>query len=146
MKTYKYIINGESYEVVIKSVGEQISEVEVNGVEYRVENVEAPAKPKPVVRPKAPVSQPSVSSAPATPQRSASPAGAGSITSPLPGVILDVKVKEGDAVKKGQCLMVLEAMKMENSIEADRDGKVVSIKVKQGDSVMEGDTLVSIGE
>jgi len=66
--------------------------------------------------------------------------------SPLPGVITHVMVKEGDAVKSGQTLMVLEAMKMENNIEANRDGKVTSIAVREGTSVMEGETLITIGD
>ena len=64
--------------------------------------------------------------------------------SPLPGVILDIKIKEGDTVKKGQTVIILEAMKMENNINAHKDGKVVEIKVKQGDSVLEGTDLVII--
>ena len=72
--------------------------------------------------------------------------GAGAIVSPLPGVILTVKCKEGDAVKQGDVLLVLEAMKMENSIEADRDGHVVKLHVAVNDQVMEGDPLVTLGE
>ena len=72
--------------------------------------------------------------------------GAGqAVTSPLPGVILEVCVKEGDAVKRGQTVMVLEAMKMENAIEATADGTVTAIKVGKGDSVLEGAPLVIIG-
>ena len=66
------------------------------------------------------------------------------VKSPLPGVILDIKIKEGDTVKKGQTVIILEAMKMENNINAHKDGKVVEIKVKQGDSVLEGTDLVII--
>jgi len=64
------------------------------------------------------------------------------VNSPLPGVILEVSVKERDTVKSGQKLIVLEAMKMENNIEADRDGVVASIKVNKGDSVLEGAPLI----
>jgi biotin carboxyl carrier protein len=64
----------------------------------------------------------------------------------LPGVILDVHVREGDSVKVGQKLLTLEAMKMENNINADKEGKVVSMKVSKGDSVMEGDVLIVIGD
>ena len=67
------------------------------------------------------------------------------VTSPLPGVILEVSVKVGDAVKRGQKVMVLEAMKMENVIEATADGTVTAIKVEKGDSVLEGAPLVIIG-
>ena len=65
--------------------------------------------------------------------------------SPLPGVIVDLKVREGDQVNAGQHLLILEAMKMENNIDADRDGIVVELKVNKGDSVLEGDTLLTIG-
>ena len=64
--------------------------------------------------------------------------------SPLPGVILDIKVNVGDSVKKGQLIVILEAMKMENSINADRDGKITAINVNKGDSVLEGTDLVII--
>ena len=64
--------------------------------------------------------------------------------SPLPGVILDIKVKAGDTVKKGQTIIILEAMKMENNINANKDGKVAEIKVNKGDSVLEGTDLVII--
>ena len=67
------------------------------------------------------------------------------VKSPLPGVILSVDCKVGDTVKRGQKILVLEAMKMENNINADRDGKIVEIKVNKGDSVLEGADLVVIG-
>ena len=65
--------------------------------------------------------------------------------SPLPGVILDIRIKEGDTVAVGQTLVVLEAMKMENNIDSDRAGVVKSIKVNRGDSVLEGDVLITLG-
>jgi biotin carboxyl carrier protein len=68
------------------------------------------------------------------------------VKSPLPGVILDVHVREGDSVKVGQRLITLEAMKMENNINADKEGRIVSLKVHKGDAVMEGDVLIVIGE
>ncbi len=147
MKTYKYTINGVDYEVTMVDVENGQGIVEVNGVRYKVKKDGAPvptSKPK-VSRPTRPASAPSAEAAPA-PSRPKGGAAQGGITSPLPGVILEVKVKEGDMVKAGQPLMILEAMKMENSIEAEQDGRVLSIPVKQGDSVMEGDTLISIGE
>ena len=64
--------------------------------------------------------------------------------SPLPGVILDIKVNVGDEVKKGQTVVILEAMKMENNIPADRDGKVTAINVKVSDSILEGTDLIII--
>ncbi len=144
MKEYKLKINGNDYAVSITDVEETVAEVEVNGIPFKVE-FEAPVK-KTVAAPK--VSKPAAPAAPAKPTATvATPASTGgsSVTSPLPGVILEVSVKEGDSVKKGQKLIVLEAMKMENVIEANSDGKVTSIKVNKGDSVLEGATLVTIG-
>ena len=141
MKEYKYKINGNLYNVVIGDIEDNIAHVEVNGTHYTVEmekkKKEAPA-PKPVVRPAArPATAPA--SAPAKPAAAKS-----GVKSPLPGVILDIKVKEGDEVKKGQTIVILEAMKMENSINADRDGKVTAINVSKGESVLEGTDLVII--
>lgn len=136
MKQYKYKINGNLYNVTVNDVEDNIARVEVNGIPFNVE-MEKKAKaeaPKPVVRPVVkPISKPA---APATTQTS--------VKSPLPGVILDIKIKEGDEVKKGQTVIVLEAMKMENSISADRNGKVVAIKVSKGESVLEGTDLIII--
>ena len=71
--------------------------------------------------------------------------GESPVKSPLPGVILDIRIKEGDPVAVGQTLVVLEAMKMENNIDSDRAGVVKSIKVNRGDSVLEGDVLITLG-
>ena len=109
--------------------------VNVNGTAYEVEIEEmtaAPAAPAaaPVAAPAAP--------APAAP-------GAGeSITSPMPGTILSVNVAAGDSVKKGQVLMILEAMKMENEIMAPRDAKVTSVAVAKGAAVESGALLCTI--
>ena len=70
--------------------------------------------------------------------------GKSGVKSPLPGVILDIKVNVGDTVKKGQTIVILEAMKMENNINADKDGKITAINVNKGDSVLEGTDLVII--
>lgn len=141
MKEYKYKINGNLYNVVIGDIEDNIAHVEVNGTHYTVEmekkKKESPA-PKPVVRPAAKPAAPA-------PAPAAKPAAAKSgVKSPLPGVILDIKVKEGDEVKKGQTIVILEAMKMENSINADKDGKVTAINVSKGESVLEGTDLVII--
>lgn len=142
MKEYKYKINGNPYTVVINDVEGGIANVEVNGTAYRVElETPAPAAAKKVIRPAAaPTTNsgaPVVSSAPKSGKKD-------SVKSPLPGVILDVKVKEGDTVKKGQTVIILEAMKMENNINAHKEGKVASINVKTGDSVLEGADLIII--
>ena len=144
MKEYKYKINGNLYNVVIGDIEENIAHVEVNGTHYTVEMEKKPKAapaPKPVVRPAAkPAAAPAAAPAP----KPAAGGGKSGVKSPLPGVILDIKVKEGDEVKKGQTIVILEAMKMENSINADRDGKVTAINVSKGESVLEGTDLVII--
>ena len=148
MKQYKYKINGNLYNVTIKDVEENIAHVEVNGTPYEVElDKPAPkmaATPTPSV---APVKQnASQMGTPSVPPISPTSSSKGSsVKSPLPGIIKDIKVKEGDMVKRGQTILILEAMKMENNINADKDGKVSSIKVNKGDSVLEGTDLIIIG-
>ncbi len=147
MKKYKFTINGNVYDVNIQSIEDNIAEVEVNGTSYSVsvdKSIQSSKTPR-LVRS---VSVPSTDSAPST-VKTANPTGskgAGTVKSPLPGVILDIYVKEGDMVKMGQKLIMLEAMKMENNISADKEGKVVSIKVSKNDTVMEGDVLIVIGD
>ena len=149
MKEFKLKINGNDYNVTINSIEDLLVEVEVNGMPYHVE-IEKVIKQKTIktIRPApAPTPTPtpvSDTGAPVVLKPEVS-TQAGSVLSPLPGVILEILVKEGDTIKKGQKLMVLEAMKMENSIESDRDGKVVAIKVSKGASVLEGAELVIIG-
>ena len=123
-----------------------MAEVEVNGTPFKVE-FEKPIKKAaaPVSKPMAPKATPA--GAPEVKvSKPAAAAGAGNaVTSPLPGVILEVSVKVGDTVKRGDKVMVLEAMKMENVIEATADGTITAIKVDKGDSVLEGAPLVIIG-
>ncbi len=146
MKEYKLKINGNDYAVTVNEVDGSMAEVEVNGTPFKVE-FEKPVKKTaaPVAKPMAPKATP----AGAPEVKVTKPAAAGgagqTVTSPLPGVILEVSVKVGDAVKRGQKVMVLEAMKMENIIEATADGTVTAIKVDKGDSVLEGAPLVIIG-
>jgi biotin carboxyl carrier protein len=137
MKSFKYTINGNVYKVLVNRVEDTVAEVEVNGTPYKVE-MHKPTK-KQVVTIKRPVQ--SVVPPITRPAQASTP---GALRSPLPGVILEVTCKAGDAVKKGQKLIVLEAMKMENSINADRDGIVKEIKVNKGDSVLEGADLIVI--
>ena len=120
MKEYKLKINGNDYNVVINDVQESVV--------------------------KTATAAPAVSAAAPKPAAAPAPsAGGTTVSSPLPGVILEVCVKEGDTVKNGQKIMVLEAMKMENVVEATADGVIKSIKVNKGDSVMEGTPLAIIG-
>ena len=145
MKEYKYKINGNLYNVVIGDIEDNISHVEVNGTHNTVEMEKKPnaaPAPKPVARP---VAKPAAAPAPSASAPASKPAaGKSGVKSPLPGVILDIKVKEGDEVKKGQSLIILEAMKMENSINADMDGKIAATYVSKGESVLEGTDLVII--
>ena len=135
MKEYKYKINGNLYKVTVGNIEDNIADVEVNGTHYKVEMEKAP-QPKPVVV-KPVVRQPATTPAPQATQVN-KPAAAPSKSG------VKSKVNVGDAVKKGQTVVILEAMKMENSINADKDGKVTAINVKPGDSVLEGTDLVII--
>lgn len=141
MKEYKYRINGNEYAVSINEVCDTTAKVTVNGAEYNVE-WEKPVEEKPVVKVQPVAAKPAAAPAPAAKPAAPAPAGGYSIKTPLPGVIIDVKVNVGDAVAKGQTVVVLEAMKMENNINADRDGKVAAIQVAKGDTVADGAVLV----
>ena len=129
--------------MTIESVENKIAKVNVNGNAYEVE-LENEVAPAPVAA--APVQAATAApAAAAAPAPVAKPAGAGvKVTSPLPGVIIEVSVKEGQAVKAGQKVAVIEAMKMENEIAASQDGTVTAIHVNKGDSVLEGADIVSI--
>lgn len=143
IKEYKYKINGNVYKVTIGNIEDNIAHVEVNGTSYNVEMEKKPKEPvvRPVVRPVSttPAAQTTTISRPA-----AKSGGKTGVKSPLPGVILDIKVNVGDEVKKGQVVIILEAMKMENNINADKDGKITAINVSKGESVLEGTDLVII--
>lgn len=135
MKVYR--INGSSYEVAIKSVIGNHAEVTVNGVTYSVETVGVPAEKT--------VSE-AVEHHDCVPREAVVPAGGKvrKVNAPLPGVIVKVMVNPGDAVRSGQVVAVLEAMKMENEIQAEYDGVVTEVNVLQGDSVLEGAPIVTI--
>jgi biotin carboxyl carrier protein len=144
MKEYKIKINGNNYNVTIDEVEDNVAKVEVNGTPYNVEFEKPISKPKTISVVNKPAAAPSAGPAPAN-KPAAAPAAAGGATvnSPLPGVVLEIKVKDGDKVTKGQVIMVLEAMKMENAIEAPCDG-TITVKAQKGDSVLEGATLAVI--
>jgi len=160
MKEYKYKINGNEYSVAIIDLEGDKAAVEVNGVSYQVdiltEGYTAPA-PRPAAKPAAPAPAPAAAPAapapapqpiaPAAPAAEpAAPAGQGTAgPAPLPPVILDIKVAVGDQVKAGQTVAILEAMKMENNINAECDGVITAIKVSKGDNILEGSDIVIIG-
>jgi len=142
MKEYKFKINGKDYAVTIGEAEGKLLSVNVNGANYQVELENAPVA-APVQAP-APVAAAPAAAAPAA-AAPAAPSGAGEkVNSPLPGVIVEVSVKEGQAVKAGQKVAVLEAMKMENEIPAPKDGTITAIHVQKGDSILEGAPVVSI--
>ena len=122
MKNYRITVNGKTYDVTVEETG-----------------ASAPAAP--VAAAPAPAAKSAPAAAPAAP---AAPAGAEKVTSPMPGTVLAVKVAVGQSVKKGETVVLLEAMKMENEIPAPRDGVVASISVNKGSSVQAGDLLISL--
>ena len=147
MKEYKYIINGKEYAVNIESIDGNQANVTVNGKAYDVEIVGREVrKAAPVAKPAAPAAKPTAAPAPAA--KADAPAAAGEGTpfkAPLPGTINDIKVSVGQQVNVGDVVLILEAMKMENEITAEKAGTITSITVNKGDSVMEGTTLFTIG-
>lgn len=147
MAKYQYTVEGTDYDVEILEIEDNVAKVNVNGAEFVVELKQA-LKPttRPIKQVVAPEPKPAASAAPAPkPAPAPAPAGAGrNICAPLPGTIIDLKVNVGDQVKEGDTLLILEAMKMQNNIEAEVSGQVTAILVKPGDSVMEGTALVTI--
>jgi biotin carboxyl carrier protein len=158
MNTYKYKVNGVDYVVEIADVEGRIAKVNVNGIPFELEmqkpiNVAKHPSLAPhrlqsaqqVAQPAAPAAA-APAAAPAAVQQPAAPAGAGNPQkAPLPGTVIDVKVQVGQQVNAGDVVVVLEAMKMQNNIEAEYSGKVTSILVKPGETVMEGAVLLTIG-
>ena len=142
MKEYKYTINGNQYQVAIEEAGETTAKAIVNGTEYIVE-WEKPKEEKPVVKVK-PAAAPKPATAAPAAAPAAAPVSGNAIKTPLPGVIIDVKVSVGDTVKKGDTVVVLEAMKMDTPVNATSDGTVTKIYVAAGQSVQEGEPLVAL--
>ena len=150
MKEYKYIINGKEYTVNIENLQGNQANVTVNGKAYDVEIVgREPKKVTPAAKPAAaPATAPKATAPAATPKAAAPAAAAGEGTpfkAPLPGTINDIKVAVGQQVNVGDVVLILEAMKMENEITAEKAGTITSITVQKGDSVMEGTTMFTIG-
>ena len=153
MKQYKYTINGAQFDVTIDSIVGTKAKVEVNGIPFEVQmhgsslveedlptvsTADVPAAP-------APAAPAAAAPAAAAPAAKSGPGAGAPVKAPLPGVVTKILVEAGQAVKKGDTVVVLEAMKMENNITAEADGTVTGICVAAGDSVMEGTTLLTIG-
>ncbi|HQG08062.1 MAG TPA: acetyl-CoA carboxylase biotin carboxyl carrier protein subunit [Dysgonamonadaceae bacterium] len=147
MKEFNYKINGTPYRVIVNKAEGNTIELEVNGTPFTVELEQKTNPLTGIKRPNpeaAPAPTPKSASTPLVTRPAEEQTKSTAIQSPLPGVILDIRCKEGDIVKKGQTLMVLEAMKMENNILANANGKITQILVQKGDSVLEGAELVVI--
>ncbi len=141
MKEYKYKIDGKNYEVKIGEIVDGKAVVTVNGKDYNVEMEKEPEPEKKKVvlgHAEQPKDDPTTSKSAAEVNTD------NALKAPLPGVVTEIKVAVGDEVKKGDTVVVLEAMKMANNLEAEKDGKVTAICVKQGESVMEDTPLVVI--
>lgn len=136
MKKFNFTIKGNKYSTWIKEIDGNIAKIEVNGTKYSVElEQEVKQSKTPTLVRKPVVRKPGEGAVPAGP-------GVGAVIAPLPGNIFKVLVKDGDTVKAGDNLLVMEAMKMENDIKAEKDGVVASVKVSEGDTVLQGAVLV----
>ena len=152
MKQYKYTINGAQFDVTIDSIVGTKAKVEVNGIPFEVEmhgsslvEEDLPTVSTADMPAAAPAPATPAAAAPAAPAAKSGPGAGTPVKAPLPGVVTKVLVEAGQAVKKGDTVLVLEAMKMENNITAEADGTVTGVCVAAGDSVMEGTTLLTIG-
>ncbi len=144
MQKLKFSINGTKYEATVAEKEHNVAEVELNGKKYvvEVERAESVAMPHLAAPKHAPKHAPATQAA--APAAAPKAASASSITSPLPGSIISVNVKAGDAVKAGDTLIIIEAMKMENEVMAPADGTVKNVYVSAGQAVQQGDALVDL--
>lgn len=140
MKNYSFTINGIRYNVEIKDIDGAIARLEVNGTAYEVEIHKKDL-------PKKPVKTPTIvqSKVPAKdPQSLTTSTKVTKVQAPLPGTIIKVLVKPGDQVKREDKLLIMEAMKMENSVLSEKTGTVKSVLVREGDTVLQGDLLIEV--
>lgn len=148
MKQFTFKINGAEYKCAVEEIEAGKTQVTVNGKVYEVETEAPKAAPKAAPAPKAvPAPKPAAAPAPKAeaPKAAAPAAGGVQVKSPLPGSVIKVLVSEGQAVKKGDTLLTLESMKMENAIMAEADGTVKQIAVSAGQNVMQDDLLIVLG-
>ena len=142
MKKFKFTISGKQYEVEVQSFENDKAQVVVNGTQYEVDVEREKEEAKPVIAPR-PKAAPAAASTPA-----AAPAGDANgvkAVAPLPGTIMQIFVNVGDEVKRGDKILMYEAMKMENNFLAEVDGVIKDIKVKVGDNILQGAVLAIIG-
>ena len=136
-KGFNFTIGGQKYETTVKEIEPNVAEVVVNGTSFIVEFQKNESKKVKAARVAAPTAAPSAAPA-------AKPAGAATVKSPLPGSIVKVMVKPGDSVKKGDTLLTMESMKMENIVASEYTGTVKNVLVQAGQNVMQDDKLVEI--
>ncbi len=137
MKSYKFTIQGSQYEVDIKSIDQNIADIEVNGTHYEVEIHRQTTVTKTPVLVRNPVK------APEFPKQSAG-GGFLPVRTPLPGNILNIIKNNGDSVKRGDAVLIYEAMKMENKILAEKDGIIRNLRVSAGDIILQDQVLFEI--
>ena len=139
MKKFKFTIKGQDFDVDIKEIEGSNAQIEVNGTVYDVEiHAEEKASKTPQLIRKPVINKPGEG------QIKKAAAGGVSVKAPLPGTIIKVDVAVGDAINAGDTLLVMEAMKMENNVLAEKAGTVKSIKVNVGDSVLQDDVLIEL--
>lgn len=143
MQKLNFNINGKHYEATVAEIEHNVAEVELNGKKYTVEVERSESVVSPVAAPK-PVAAAAPAAAAAAPAPKKAAAGANSVTAPLPGSVVSINVKVGDAVKAGQQLAIIEAMKMENEILAPADGTIKAVHVSAGQAVQQGDALLDL--
>jgi len=139
MKKFEFTISGNKYQVHIKDFEDNLAQIEVNGTEYEVEVHQEMKKAK---TPK--LVRKEIQRKPGEGFITKKSAGAATVKAPLPGNIFKILVKEGDTVAKGDTLLVMEAMKMENNVLAEKEGTVKSIKVAVGDAVLQNDVIIEM--
>jgi len=144
MREFEYEIGDKTYRVVVEEIKGSEARIKVNDETFQVRFTRSGpgrARVKQVAAStQAPAPEPATA-APA-PSRPAGPVSAKAITAPMPGVVLDIKVAAGDTVSSGDVLLILEAMKMENEIRANRDGKIKAVRVEKGSRVNTGEVLI----
>jgi len=147
MKEFAFKINGAEYKCAVEEIEAGKTKVTVNGKVYEVETEAPKAAPKVEAPKPAPAPKPAAPAAPKAeaPKPAAAPAAGVQVKSPLPGSVIKVLVSEGQAVKRGDTLLTLESMKMENAIMAEQDGTVKQIAVTPGQNVMQDDLLIVLG-
>ena len=137
-KGFNFTIGGQKYETTVKEIEPNVAEVVVNGTSFIVEFQKNESKKVKAARVAAPTAAPTAASV------AAKPAGAAVVKSPLPGSIVKVMVKPGDSIKKGDTLLTMESMKMENVVASEYTGTVKNVLVQAGQNVMQDDKLVEI--